>query len=148
MGDSLRVGVIPVVRPPGRIVQLAQSAQALAGRSATGIRTWAISLEARGQALLGCRREALIAVRSAEAVYEHFPPGATRAGGFGFHPHLMRFCQENALLFASENKINQGSQRAHLTDVLIPEANAPEGRSCSGSITTEGRPATPRHNPE
>jgi hypothetical protein len=85
-------------------VQLAQSAQLVAGRSATGIRAWAYSLEARGQALLGHRREALIAVRSAEDVYEHLPPGATRAGGFVLHPHLMRFCQENALLFASENK--------------------------------------------
>jgi hypothetical protein len=91
-------------RPAARGVQLAQSAQALAGRSATGVRAWAYSLEARGQALLGCRREALIAVRSAEAVYEHLPPGAVHAGGFGFHPHLMYFCQENALLFASENK--------------------------------------------
>ncbi len=91
-------------RQAARGVQLAQSAQALAGRSATGIRAWAYSLEARGQALLGCRREALIAVRSAEAVYEHLPPGAAHAGGFGFHPHLMYFCQENALLFASENK--------------------------------------------
>jgi len=71
---------------------------------ATGIRAWAYSLEARGQALLGCRRKALIALRSAEAVYEHLPPDATSAGGFGFHPHLMRFCSENALLLASENK--------------------------------------------
>jgi transcriptional regulator with XRE-family HTH domain len=91
-------------RPAARAVQLAQSAQALAGRSATGVRAWAYSLEARGQALLGCRREALIAVRSAEAVYEHLPPDAAQAGGFGFHPHLMYFCQENALLFASEKK--------------------------------------------
>ena len=87
-----------------RGVQFAQTAQKQAGRSATGIRAWAYSLEARGEALLGHRRAALIALRSAEAVYEHLPPGATRAGGFGFHPHLMRFCQENALLFASENK--------------------------------------------
>ena len=85
-------------------VHFAQTAQERAGRSATGIRAWAYSLEARGQARLGCRRKALIALRSAEAVYEHLPPAATRAGGFGFHPHLMRFCLENALLFASENK--------------------------------------------
>ena len=85
-------------------VQLAQSAQVLAGRSAAGIRAWAYSLEARGQALRGCRGEALTAVRSAEDAYEHLPPGAARAGGFVLHPHLMRFCQENALLFASENK--------------------------------------------
>jgi hypothetical protein len=85
-------------------VQLAQSAQLLAGRSATGIRVWAYSLEARGQALLGHRRDALISVISAEDAYEHLPPGATRAGGFALHPHLMRFCQENALLLASENK--------------------------------------------
>jgi len=89
-------------RPAARAVQLAQAAQALAGQSATGVRAWAFSLEARGQALLGCRREALIAVRSAEVVYEHLPPGGARAGGFGFHPHLMHFCQENALMFASE----------------------------------------------
>jgi hypothetical protein len=85
-------------------VQLAQSAQVLAGRSATDIRAWAYLLEARGQALRDCRREALIAVRSAEDVYEHLPSGGIRAGGFVLHPHLMRFCQENALLFASENK--------------------------------------------
>lgn len=57
-------------RPAARAIQLAQTAQALAGRPATGVRAWAYSLEARGQALLGCRREALIAVRTAETVYE------------------------------------------------------------------------------
>ena len=91
-------------REPEQGVQFARTAQEQAGRSATGIRAWAYSLEARGQALLGCRRKALIALRSAEAVYEHLPPDATSAGGFGFHPHLMRFCSENALLLASENK--------------------------------------------
>jgi transcriptional regulator with XRE-family HTH domain len=90
-------------RPAARAMQLAQAAQALAGRSATGVRAWAYSLEARSQALLGCRREALTAVRMAEAAYEHLPPGSAHAGGFGFHPHLMHFCQENALMFASEN---------------------------------------------
>jgi hypothetical protein len=91
-------------RKADRGVQYARSAQLLAGRSATGIRAWAYLLEARGQALLGHRREALIAIRSAEDVYEHPPSGETSASGFALHPHLMRFCQENALLFASENK--------------------------------------------
>ena len=91
-------------RPAARAVQLAQAAQALAGQPATGVRAWAFALEARGQARLGCRREALIAVRSADAVYEHLSPGAAHTGGFGFHPHLMHFCQENALMFACERK--------------------------------------------
>jgi transcriptional regulator with XRE-family HTH domain len=91
-------------RPAIRAVQLAQAAQALAGQPATGVRAWAFALEARGQALLGCRREALIAVRSAEAIYARLPPGEAHTGGFSFHPHLMHFCQENALMFASENK--------------------------------------------
>ena len=85
-------------------MELAKDAQALAGQPATGVRAWAFALEARGQARLGCRQEALIAVRSAEAVYEHLSSGAAYTGGFGFHPHLMHFCQENALMFAGENK--------------------------------------------
>jgi hypothetical protein len=91
-------------RPAERAVQLAQTAQALAGRPATDVRAWAHSLEARGQALLGYRREALTAIRSAETVYEHLPPDAVQPGGFGFHAHLMHYCQENALTLASELK--------------------------------------------
>jgi hypothetical protein len=91
-------------RPAARAVQLAQAAQALAGQSATDVRAWAFALEARGHARLGYRREALIAVRSAEAVYEHLPPGTAHTGGFSFHPHPMHFCQENALMFACEKK--------------------------------------------
>src|SRR3984893_13736728 len=91
-------------RPAARALQLAQAAQALGGRPAIDVRTGAYSLEPGVQALLGCRREALIAFRSAEAVYDHLPPGTAHAGGFGFHPHLIHFCQENALMLASEKK--------------------------------------------
>jgi hypothetical protein len=108
-------------RPAARAVQLAQTAQALAGRSVTDVRAWAHSLEARGQALLRCRREALIAVRSAETVYEHLPTDAASAGGFGFHPHLMHYCQENALMLASEIKTALAQQdQAFLVSPAVP----------------------------
>lgn len=81
-------------------VQLAQKAQDISRRSAGGC--LAAAMEARAQAYLGQRQDAVSAVRRSNEIFEQLDPSDTRVNVLGVYEHILRFFQSNALTVIGE----------------------------------------------
>lgn len=84
-------------RSPHRAATLAQTAQAIAGANPSPAKALAAAMEARAQARLGKRPETLAAVKNADSVFGSLREEEKAVNLLGFHEHLLRFCQGNAL---------------------------------------------------
>lgn len=103
-------------RPATRALELAQTAQALAGNSPSAEGALAVSIEARAHARLGRRREALAAINRSEAIFERLEK--TDPNVLGFYEHLLRFYQGNVFTFIGETRPAMAAQRRALE--LLP----------------------------
>lgn len=103
-------------RPVTRAVELAQTAQALAGASPSAEGALAASIEARAHARLGHRRESLAAINRSEAMFERLQE--TDPNVLGFYEQLLRFYQSNVFTFIGETRRAMVAQRRALE--LLP----------------------------
>lgn len=106
-------------RPAQRSVDLAQAAQAIAGRAASTAGVLAAVVEARAQARLGRRPEALAALRRADAGFEHLAPADTEVTMLGIDVHRLHWNKGNALTTLGEIRAAMDAQRqaCHLSSV-------------------------------
>ncbi|WP_239341045.1 hypothetical protein [Frankia sp. CiP3] len=89
-------------RPVIRAVELSRMAQAIAGTTPSAAGALAAAMEARAQARLGRRQEAQAAVRRSDGIFDRLGSEDTTPNIFGLSEHLLRMCQENALMFIGD----------------------------------------------
>lgn len=120
-------------RPAERAIDLARTAQLLASPAPSVVSAIAASVEARGHATLGRRREALEAARRTEAIWERLPSEKTATvTQLGFCEQNMRFHQEMTYTLVGETAAAKAEQdrvltlpaydRTHSTVIKIDQA--------------------------
>jgi Helix-turn-helix domain len=110
-------------RPVERAADLARVAQMMAGRTPTVSGSLAAAMEARAQARLGRKREALAAVSRAEEIFNRLSPGDVEPSILGFDVHRLRWCQQNALTTLGETgaamKMQNDARRLSDIDLVL-----------------------------
>jgi hypothetical protein len=103
-----------------RALELSQTAQVIAGASPSGASAHAAAIEARAQARIGRRHEALAAIRHAETIFERLSPGDIEVNRLSFYEHRLRYCSQNVLTLVGENKAAMTVQQRALE---LPDAD-------------------------
>jgi hypothetical protein len=90
-------------RSADKAVELARTAQAVAGSRGGASAALAAAMEARGLAKLGHATQARKALHGAESRYERLEGSDIELNLLAFHEHLLRFCQSNALTLLGDS---------------------------------------------
>lgn len=106
-------------RPAERAVYFARMAQAMSGKTPSSAGSLAAAMEARAQARLGRKREALAAVNRAEEIFDGLSPVETEPSILGFDVHRLRWCQQNALTILGETRpaMKMQAEARRLSDI-------------------------------